>query len=68
MSCLPPLQGLLAAMGASVRAKSRQAAGSQSLLSSKAKRLRDLAALHDAEVAIGAAHELANGKAPPPVC
>lgn len=55
------MQGLLSAMGASVRAKSRQAAGTQSLLSSRAKRERNIAALQDAAIAIDAAHALANG-------
>lgn len=50
-------------MGAAVRSKSRQAAGSQSLLSSRAKRDRGLAALRDAGVAIDAAYALADGQA-----
>ena len=49
-------------MGASVRAKTRQAASSQSLLSIKAKRERAIAALQEAGVAIGAAVEVAKGE------
>ena len=49
-------------MGASVRAKTRQAASSQSLLSIKAKRERIIAALQEAGIAIGAAVEVAKGK------
>ena len=56
------LQGLLSALGAAVRAKIRQAAGTQSLLTIKARRERTVAALQQAALAIDAAAKLAKGK------
>lgn len=46
-----------------MRAKIRQAAGTQSLLSSKAKRERAVAALQQGAIAIDAASRLTKGKA-----
>lgn len=49
-------------MGAAVRAKMRQAAGTQSLLTIKSKRERAVAALQQAAIALDAASKLAKGR------
>lgn len=55
------IQGLLEAMAASIRAKMRQAAGNQGILSLRGKRERTIAALQDAAVAVDGAIGIAKG-------